>query len=415
MYLQKILILCFFANALFSQSPNVESEWKGPDRNSIYQENGLLKEWPEEGPGLLWRFEGLNMGHSSPAVTDDAIFITGMPDSVTGILYCLDHQGQLIWEDKYGDEYKSNYMGSRSTPVIAGNQLYIVSGAGEVICYDIDQRKKSWTVSFIPDYHDSIPQFGYAESVLIDGDRLYCTPGVKEHAVICLDRVSGELNWSSATNGDKPTYTSAMMVNHEGNKILVIVLENSMLGMDPTNGDLYWEIPYQPAYGSHANTPVYYEGMIYMGSSVKGDNGGFIALQLLEGGKQAAVQWTSKEIANFLSGFIVRDGKIYTNKGRKKGWFCLDAMTGETLYSWEDYKEGIPLFADESFYVFCEDGSVHLSREQGNSMEIISSFKLDISTINPFAPLWATPVIKNKKLYIRHKGSLFAYDIGKAK
>jgi outer membrane protein assembly factor BamB len=303
-------------------------------------------------------------------------------------------------------------MGSRSTPVISDNQLYLISGAGEVICYELEKRKRKWTLPFINSYHDTIPKFGYAESVLIYGDRLYCTPGGQDYNILCLDKNNGEILWSSPGNGDKPTYSSAIMINHEDNKILVVVLENSIIALDSENGNLFWEIAYNAAYGSHANTPVYYDGWLYMCSSAKDDKGGFIGIELSNDLKEAAILWKRMDIANYLSGFVVREGKIYTNSGRKKKWFCLDAKTGETIYTWEDYKAGIPLFADGLFYIFCENGDVHLSRDDQNSFTSISNFMLDISTVNPFAPLWATPVIKNKKLFIRHKGSLIVYDLG---
>lgn len=405
--------LCVFLifTILGSCSTSVESDWKGPQRNGMYPETGLLKKWPENGPELLWSYDSLQMGHSSPAVTHNAIYVTGMPDSTTGVLYCLDLDGNLIWKDVYGEEYKITYTGSRSTPVVTSGELYLLSGAGEVICYDLKKRSKLWSKDFLDDYCDSIPQYGHAQSVLVNGKKLYCIPGGTEFNVICLHRKTGALIWSCKGNGEMATYSSPILIEHNGNEILVTVTNNSILGIDPDKGKLLWSIPFKPIFLRHINTPIYYDGKIYMATGTYNNEGGFIAISLNTDGSEAKILRERKEIKNSLNGFIVNDKQLFTPIYRKKDWLCLDTDNGNTVYKWTGYNDGTLTLADGLFYVLANDGEVLLCESSNNGFQTISSCKLDISIYSPFAPLWAFPVIKNKRLYIRHKGSLFAYDI----
>ena len=414
LYISVLLILL-----TLSCSNKIDSQFKGPDRNSMFPESGLLQEWPEDGPELLWRYDSLFMGHSSPAVTDDAIYITGMPDSISGYIFCLNHNGELLWEDFYGEEYKSNYTGSRSTPTVIGNKLYLLSGAGEVICYDVKKRIKVWSKSYVIDFNSTIPLYGFAESLLIDGDKLFCTVGNEEYNVICLNRHTGDLIWSCEGNKELAKSSSPILVNHNGNKLLITVTMESILGINPTTGKLFWRIPFEPIIFHFVNTPVYKDGIVYMAGTTqhiakensKSDSvkGGFIAIKLNGNGSDASILW-KRNLSNLMAGFIIKDNVLYTSTYRKKMWHCLNALTGETIYTWEG-GDGTISFADNRFYILGTMGSILLCNGSTKDFKTVSKFKLDIKPYYPFALLWAPPVIKNKKFYIRHKGSLFVYNI----
>ena len=189
-------VFLFFIGIVFECSSCSEqkrhiSQWRGPNRDGIYHETGLLKKWPSSGPEMEWSYEGLGYGHSSVAVTNKNIFVTGMKDTTgaEGTLYSFDKNGNLLWEKEYGPDYNLMFHGPRSTPVVVDNLIYIESGTGTVYCLDAESGNKVWSVDFIKDLGvDSMIQFGYAESVLIDGDRLICVPGGKENKVVARNR-----------------------------------------------------------------------------------------------------------------------------------------------------------------------------------------------------------------------------------
>lgn len=410
-----ILLLCI--SLLFSCTTKIDSQWRGPDRNGVFPETGLLQQWPEKGPELIWRFDSLQMGHSSPAITEGAIYVTGMPDSITGYLFCLSHDGELLWKEPYGEEYKTFYTGSRSTPTVVGEMLYMLTGGGDVICFNLKERNKVWTRSYVKDFMGELPTYGFAESLVVDGNKLFCTVGNEEYNVVCLDRFTGELIWSCEGNKELAKSSSPILVNHNGNKLLVAITVQSVMGIDPDKGMLKWKIPFEPVIFHFVNTPLYHDGVIYMaGTANKSDTtkGGFMAIELNEDGSDANVLW-QRNLSNLMSGYMVIDNNLYTSTYRKNEWFCLDALTGETKYTWDGYDYGTISYADKRFYVLSTDGNVLLCEAKENEFKTISNFKLDIKLWYPFALLWAPPVIKNKKLYIRHKGSLFVYNIAEEK
>lgn len=411
MFTKCIIATISGAILFWSCSNEIESDWKGPFRDGIFYESGLLKEWPADGPELLWRYDGLHMGHSSPAVTKENIYVTGMPDSTTGVLYCLDLQGNLLWEEVYGEEYKTNYTGSRSTPVVTNRALYLLSGAGEIVCYDLKSRSKKWVLDLVGEYADSIPKYGHAQSVLIHGHKLYCTPGGEKFNVLCLNRKSGDLIWSSKGNGEKPTYSSPILANHNGREILVTVTQNSILGLDARDGNLLWTIPFPSLFVNHVNTPVYYKGKILMATDAIRKEGGIMAIELNSDGSKASPLWQRTDIRNLLNGFIIQDDLLFGSFYMRNDWYCLDVETGKTVSTWKGYPYGTITFADGQYFVLTNDGNVLLCEGSDQGFRNISKFQLDISIYYPFAPLWPLPVIKDKRLYIRHKGSLFVYNI----
>ncbi len=404
--IQTILILAILSSCQVS----VDSQFLGPNRNGIYPEEGLLDKWPEEGPKLLWEFDSLGIGHSSPAITKNRIYITGLIDSM-GYLFCLNHKGQLLWKESYGKDWNINYIGTRSTPTIAGNLLYLMTGHGKLLCYNIKKNKEIWSKTMKEDFGADSLKYGRSESILIAGDQLFCTPGGIDHNVVSLNRYSGELIWSSKGVGDPATHSSPIFINHNNLEILVVVTSNHILGLNPSNGSLLWSILFEPGAMEHSNSPFYNNGKLYMETESYLGKGGFIALELSENGKSVDVLWKHRNYRNLFSGIIVKDDCIFTCTYRGPDWLCLAAETGDTLYSWNGYPYGNLTYADGKFYVLSTEGEVLLCEGSKDEFSTLSSFQLDLEFLNPWAPLWAFPVIKDKRMYIRHKNRLFAFDI----
>lgn len=360
---------------------------------------------------MLWSFEGLGFGHSAAAAANDKIYVTGIKDTTEsmGTLFTFDRQGNLLWEKEFGKDFTANFHGTRSTPVVVGNLIYIESGVGTVYCLNAENGEEIWKKNFIDDFGaDSVVLFGHAESVLIDGDNLICVPGAKEDNVVALNRYSGELVWSSKGNEDIATYNSPVLVEHNGQRLIIATTSQSIMGVDADTGELHWRIEHTQQNNIHANTPIYANGKIVVSSADPTDTSGLVQLQLSDDGKKAKVVWRNKKFRNLMGGIVKIDTCLYGSAYLRNDWQVISWNTGEMLAQNKELGGGAIIFADGLFYLYAErDGVVALAEANPEKFEIISRFEVPLGTKEH----WARPVIDNGVLFIRHGNALMAYDI----
>jgi len=406
-------LICFFCLlAIISGITTVsaQSQWRGPNRDGIYSETNLLKEWPAEGPKMLWSFEGLGTGQGSVVVTSDKVFVTGIPDTLTseGFLFAFDTNGKLLWKKNYGKDWTGIFPGARSTPTVEGDLVYVESGNGNVYCLKTQTGETVWSVDFFKDLKADSVQFGFSESLLIDGDKIYCTPGGKENNMVALNRFTGQKIWANPALQEKATYCSPIVFNHNGQRLLVNLTSTSIIGLDADNGQMYWRIHQFQDNKIHANTPVYFDGNLIVSSASRKDSSGLVSLTLSPDGKKAEIAWRNKEFINLMGGIVLKDGYIYGSAYIQPKWFCIDSKTGETKYIAKELAGGPVIYADGLFYCYAEkDGEMALAEGTPEQFRIISKFKVPLGT----AQHWAHPVIADGKLYIRHNDALMVYDI----
>lgn len=389
---------------------SAQSQWRGPNRDGIYHETNLLKEWPAEGPRLLWSYVGLGTGQGSVAVSGDRVFVTGIPDTLTaeGFLFKFDTKGKLLWQKSYGKDWVGIFPGARSTPTVVDDLVYVLSGNGSVHCLKAGDGETVWNIDFFTDLQADSVQFGYSESLLVCGDTLFCTPGGKTSNVVALNRYTGKKIWSSRAFGEQATYSSPILINHNGRRMLVNLTASSIIGLDAGSGEMYWRIHQFQDNKIHANTPVYDKGRIIVSSASRKDSSGLVMLQLSPDGKKAEIKWRNKELINLMGGLILKDGHIYSSAYLQPKWFCIDVETGATKYISKGLGGGPVIYADENFYCYSEkDGEMALAEATPDHFIIVSKFKVPLGT----AEHWAHPVIEGKKLYLRHNEALMVYDV----
>ena len=387
-----------------------QSQWRGSNRDGIYSETNLLKQWPAEGPKMLWSFEDLGTGQGSVVVANEKVFVTGIPDTLNseGYLFAFDTGGKLLWKKNYGKDWTGIFPGARSTPTVAGDLIYVESGNGAVFCLNAETGEKVWSIDFFKDLHADSVQFGFSESLLIDGDKLYCTPGGKVNNVIALNRFTGQKIWSSPAFQEKATYSSPIVFNHNGQRLLANLTSTSIIGLDANTGQMYWRVNQFQDNKIHANTPVYADGHLIVSSASRRDSSGLVSLKLSPDGKNAEIAWRNKEFINLQSGFVLKDGHVYGSAHIQPKWFCIDAKTGQTNYIAKELGGGPVIYADGLFYCYAEkDGEMALAEGTPEQFRIISRFKVPLGT----AQHWAHPVIAGGRLFIRHNNALMVYDI----
>ncbi|MGC9354687.1 MAG: PQQ-binding-like beta-propeller repeat protein, partial [Mariniphaga sp.] len=205
MYRRAIFLFIFLIFTGLTVSSQNPTKWRGPNGNGIYNDTGLLKEWPSSGPEIIWHFDGLGEGHSSPAFANGMIYLSGMEET-TGYIYALSTFGGLKWKAPYGEEFHESYPGSRSTPVIAGDLLYIYSGHGVLTCMDANNGDIKWRKDVFKDFDGKNIRWGVTETVVVDGDMVFVTPGGRKNNVVALNRLTGDLVWSSPGKGEISAY-----------------------------------------------------------------------------------------------------------------------------------------------------------------------------------------------------------------
>jgi outer membrane protein assembly factor BamB len=379
------------------------TQWRGENRDGFYNETGLLKKWPDAGPKLLWHYDLLGDGHASAAVNNNRIYTAGMIDT-TGYVFAFDLDGKLLWKTGYGPEWTASWPGVRTTPVISEGKLYTESGFGNVVCMDAASGKILWAVDLMKEYGALNITWGFTENLLIDGKILYCTPGGPEANVLALDKNTGKLIWKSKGKGEKSAYGSPSLISLPKMKILVVMTEQSILGIDASNGNLLWSHAQTNEWSVHPNTPLFQNGMLYC---LSGWGRGGVMLQLSQDGKSVKELWRNSSLDNRMGGVIMVNGKIYGTGDKTRTFQCLDQKTGKLLYDTLSLAPGNVISADDLLYVYSEGGLVGLVEPLAESFNIISSFKVPYGT----SQYWAHLVINNKRLYVRHGTSLMVYDV----
>lgn len=394
-----VVVISFMLVSSFAQQATA---WRGPTRDGIYAESGLLKQWPAGGPEILWSFEELGQGHSSAIVDQGFVYTTGMLEG-KGYLFKFDLDGKLLYKKEYGTEFTESWYGTRGTPTIAGDKIYLLSSFGKLVCFDNASGSILWSKDLTRDFDGKVIQWGMNETPVVDGKILYITPGGKKNGLVALNRHSGELVWSSPGTGEMTAYCTPLLFEHNGRKMLATHFESNVVGFDATTGKMLWK-QYQPnIYSIHPNTPIYHEGKLFYLSGY-GQGGGM--LELSDDGNSAKRIWTHKNMDSRMGGAVLVDGYIY-GSGDSRLWSCLDWETGEEMYTSKEIGHGVVIYADGLLYCYSQRGELALVAPDPSGFKVISETRVTKGSEQH----WAHPVIYDGVLYVRHGKALIAYKV----
>jgi outer membrane protein assembly factor BamB len=401
-----IFIIVCLSSQSFSQ--NV-TQWRGPNRDGKYNETQLLKQWPENGPQLLWSIETLGEGYAAPVVTSDRVFVNGVVNGESH-LFAFDLKGKMLWKSPNGKEftgegYSANFPGARPSPTVVGDLVYTSSGLGRIACFDASTGKEKWAVDMVKDLKGYLNEFGYAESFVTDEKLLYCFPGGAAKNIAALDRLTGKTVWTSKALGDTTHFCSPILINLPSRKIYVSVSRHWIFAVDCKNGELLWKYPIAFKYdGDHVNTPVYEAPYLYWVSGDENGNGA-VKLELSPDGKSVKEIWSNPEVRNSMGGLIVIDGKLFVTT-ENKNLNILDPATG-TVATKIKAPYGNLISADNKFIVYGNNGEVSLFNYEKGILVPGGIFKITKGSKEHFAH----PILANGVLYIRHGEALMAYKV----
>jgi len=420
------LALAFVAAAAFSPGLSLAAgaarsnsahwpQWRGPGRDDISAESGLLQSWPEGGPALVWTGTGLGDGYASVVIENGRIYTTG--DRKDGeYLICLnDSNGKEVWSQRIGDKW--NDGGARSTPTTDGILVYALTPHGDLVCLAAANGKPRWQRNLSRDFGGKMMSgWGYSESPLLDGNRIICTPGANDAALVALDRKTGKKLWQAKIEDCGGSgYSSVVKCKAGGVDQYVTVLGKTggAVGVRAADGKLLWR--HAGVAGKVANIPTPIVRGDYVFYTTGYDDGGSALLKIVPQGNELAVEevWhkDSNELRNHHGGVVLVDGYLFGGHGQNNGIpFCVNFETGESVWPKKrgpGERSAAVTYADGRLYFRYEDGLMALIEADPKDCKIVSTFTIpDGST-----PSWAHPVVTGGRMYLRDKDRLLCYDV----
>ncbi|MDP4290266.1 MAG: PQQ-like beta-propeller repeat protein [Bacteroidota bacterium] len=412
--LKQLFILLLFLFPLITAAQ--VAQWRGPNRNGIYPDQGLAESWPATGPECILTVDGLGAGWSSPVTDGKAIYVTGRKDTLD-YLASVDYTGKINWQVPYGKSWTRSYPDSRCTPTLDDNRVYVISGFGKLTCFDATTGKEIWRVEVDKEFDSKYDSYGVAEAPLIVDDKVICSPIGTKSAVVAFDKNTGKLVWQSKSIPDKRGLASPIIFQYKTFRYILTQSSEDLLAVNPDNGDIVWTYKtyrkeMEKGFGGRTApvTPTFKDDEIFL---TKGYDYPSVMLKLAPDGKSVSEKWTNTTLDNHHGGVVLLDGYIYGSNwisNTQGNWVCLKWDTGEVMYEQPWINKGSIISADNKLFCYEEkSGTVALVQPNPKKFEVVSSFKVDKGN----GMYWAHPMINDGKLFIRHGSALMVYNIKK--
>jgi outer membrane protein assembly factor BamB len=395
-------------------------QFRGPQRSGVSQEQGLLKEWPKEGPKLVWQLKDIGDGYGAPAVVGERLYLIsskGLDNEFVQALSTRD--GKQIWATTIGKvgnpDQKPPYPKARSTPTLDGNFLFAFSSDGDLACLEAANGKIVWQKNVRKEFDGKPGIWAYAESPLIDGDAVAVTPGGSEASILKLDKKSGAVIWKSVVpDGGPAGYSSLVVIEAAGRRQYVQFMEKGLVGVDARTGQFLWR--YTGMVGSPANICM----PVVRGTNVYNANPRRVAaalLQIKESGNQVVAEqvYLERGLPNDIGGQVLVGDFLYGTNA-DGGLIAAEFATGKVRWKAEGIGSGSIFYADGRLYLHGENGDVALVEATPEAYRERGRFTPPGQPSHPGGPMekaWPYPVVANGKLYIRDLGTLWCYDVRK--
>src|SRR5262245_1787756 len=405
------LFCILFAAILYSfAAPGDWTQWRGPNRDGLSTETGLLKEWPANGPPLVWKAKGLGRGFSTVSIAGDRIFTMGDgPDS--SFVHAIKlADGKLLWSTPVGRP-GGDHPGTRCTPTVDGDLVFALGQFGDLVCVETATGKEHWRKNLRKDFGGQMMSgWGYSESPLVDGDKIVCTPGGSQGTVIAFNKRTGEVIWRTKDFTDSAAYSSLIIAEIDGVRQYIQLTGASVVGIAPADGRVLWRAP-RAGRTAVAATPVYHDGCVFVTSDY-GVGCNMFKITRTSGEFKAEQVYANTQMKNHHGGVIRVGDYVYGSDGRGS-LKCMELKTGKVV--WENMSVGKGSLG-------CADGHLYLRSGNGQGTVALVEAKAtaykEKGRLNPpdrsSDNSWAQPVITGGKLYLRDHDVLLCYDVRKS-
>ncbi|MCO8122860.1 PQQ-like beta-propeller repeat protein [Stieleria sp. TO1_6] len=393
--------------------------FRGTQRSGISSDTGLLQDWPDEGPELIWTAEGAGRGYASLAIADGKIYTLGDGLSTASdkdeYLVCFDQEtGNQLWTAKTGEPWtsgKPTWQSSRSTPTVDGDRVYVLTAQGQLICFTTD-GSEVWRKHLKEDLGgEKADSWGYSESVLIDGDRLICTPGGPQNTMVALDKMTGETVWTTARDEDRGAGHASVVISQVGDqKVYVQTTGSGAMGVRASDGKLLWTYDIKKT-TSVIPTSIVKDDLVFFVAGY--GTGGTLIRQVPDGQGNVTAEEiypTNPKLGNKHGGVILVGDYLYGDSEDSGIPYCAELMTGDVQWKSRGAgkKSASMTAADGKLYIRFSDGTMALAKASPDEYEELASFKIPGSGDRPS---WSHPVILDGKLYLREGDQVLCYQL----
>jgi len=407
-------------------------QYKGPRRDDISTETGLLSKWPNGGPSLLWTYKNAGVGYSGMAVVGDRLFTIGGRGD-TEFVIAVDtktiRDGSVsdAWATSVGRlfDFPSNNWsaGPSATPTVDGELVFALGGNGDLVCVQAADGKERWRKNLPSELDAQVnpigggPKnlgWGFTWSPLVDGDKLICVPGGPKGTLAALDKKSGDVLWRSSEVKDQAAYTSPAVAEIDGVRQYVVLTNFGVFGVDAKDGRVLWNHRRERPYGTEVvNSPIVRGSLVYTTVGA-GQTCDLLRIERDGDRFKAAPVWSNRNMLNH-HGNVVLIGDHVFGASDGRGWTCQSFATGETV--WMERAKlppGSVTVADGRLYCFSEgDGTTALVDASTSGWKESGRFRIPERSASrkPSGQIWTPPVVSGGKLFLRDQEFVFCFDV----
>ena len=403
--------ILIFASALIIATISVRAQsfdwpqWRGPERNGISKETGLLKEWPRSGPPIAWSAAMLGAGYGSVAVAGDRVWVQGMRNRQSVVTSLSRADGKVTWVRIIGSAGENDRgSGPRGTPTIDGDRLYALTENGDLACLRVADGTVVWQRNILKDFAGQNIGWLISESPLVDGNHVIVTPGGRSNGMVALDKMTGKTVWTTKDLRDDAGYASPIVADVQGVRTVMTLTSEAAVGVRATDGKLMWRYTQVSNGTANITTPVYSDNKVFF-TSAYGTGGALLGLRAVGEEVRAQEIYFTREMQNHHGGVVLVNGYLY---GFNNSILTtLEFATGKMMWRDRSVGKGSIAYADGNLYLLSENNVVGLAEATPAGYREKGRFTIADQGL----PSWSHPVVSGGRLFIRNQGTLAAYDV----
>ncbi len=411
-----LVLLILLATMPVATEPAAADDWpqfRGPNRDAISKETGLLREWPEGGPKVLWSLS-VNQGYAAAAILGNRVYFHDYDSASSEWMaraVTLDG-GKELWTHRETRRIRPNHAITRTVPAVDAKYVFSLDPKATFHCFDAETGKELWRKNLVQEYGTKIPPWYNGQCPLIEDDRVLIATG-GEALVVALDKATGEEIWR-APNPESWLMSHASLIParlHGVDQYLYTTLAGAHgIALD---GELLWHFPFKFNVSASPSPVAIDSELVYITGGY--DSGGAM-LRVNKGADgfstegvfvHASDEWNSE-----VQTPIVLDGHFFAVGKKRRGLFtCLDAA-GKTVWDSDgkaSFDLGSFILADGMFFIL--DGKTGMLRLLEASTKEYK--ELASAQILSGHDVWAPLALSDGKLIIRDLERMVCLQVAK--